>query len=491
MSSIEIEDKVFIKSIENSLTVGSWAFNIETNTLDWSLVTKKIHEVKSNFTPNVSEGFNFYKEGIHRERIISLFNKAITKGEKFDDDFIIITSKGNEKWVRSIGYPIFKNKVCVGVRGVFQDITEKTLITKEIAIKEKQFRSIFQNSVAGMAIIGLKGEWLKVNKGICDILGYTEKEFLELSYIDLTHPNDVTIGKKEISLMLSGRLSNFQIEKRYIHKNGTIINCLLSFTIVIDLNKKPLHFIANITNISKIKRGEEKIKNLLDITSKQNDRLLNFAHIVSHNLRSHGGNLEMLLQLKKEEYPELIKNEYFPLIETAVENLNKTIHNLNEVSIHNSVNKNDLKTLNLLLYAKNAIGNINALILANNAKIELSIDKNINVKGVPAYLDSILINFLTNAIKYKKPTVAPIILINAIQEKEFVIIEITDDGLGIDLEKFKHKLFGMYNVFHKHKQSRGLGLFITKNQIDALGGKIEVESKVNKGTTFKIYLKHE
>ncbi|WP_229338429.1 ATP-binding protein [Christiangramia sediminis] len=72
-----------------------------------------------------------------------------------------------------------------------------------------------------------------------------------------------------------------------------------------------------------------------------------------------------------------------------------------------------------------------------------------------------------------------------------MILEIGDNGLGIDLNKHRSKLFGMYKTFHTHKDSRGIGLFITKNQVEAMGGKIEVESELNKGTTFKIYFKYE
>ena len=67
------------------------------------------------------------------------------------------------------------------------------------------------------------------------------------------------------------------------------------------------------------------------------------------------------------------------------------------------------------------------------------------------------------------------------------VLTISDNGLGIDLEKYKDSLFGMYKTFHKHPDSRGIGLFITKNQVEAMGGKIEVESKVGEGTAFKIY----
>jgi hypothetical protein len=77
------------------------------------------------------------------------------------------------------------------------------------------------------------------------------------------------------------------------------------------------------------------------------------------------------------------------------------------------------------------------------------------------------------------------------KEGEYIELSIIDNGLGIDLKKHKAKLFGMYKTFHHNKDARGIGLFITKNQIESLGGKIEVESEIDKGTTFKIYLKYE
>tara|TARA_R110000751_G_scaffold7805_3_gene31732 strand:+ start:279342 stop:279773 length:432 start_codon:yes stop_codon:yes gene_type:complete len=134
--SDEILDKGFLNTIEDALAIGSWELNMLSNTLKWSSVTKKIHDVVANYVPNVDTAINFYKKGQHREKILDLFQKALQKGENFDDEFIIITSKGEEKWVRSIGHPKFKNGVCVALRGVFQDITQKTLQSKKTLIKE-------------------------------------------------------------------------------------------------------------------------------------------------------------------------------------------------------------------------------------------------------------------------------------------------------------------------------------------------------------------
>ena len=110
---------------------------------------------------------------------------------------------------------------------------------------------------------------------------------------------------------------------------------------------------------------------------------------------------------------------------------------------------------------------------------------------IPAYLDSILFNLISNSIKYKRPDAAPIINISAQQTTDFVKITVSDNGLGIDLNLHKKKIFGLYKTFHKHQEARGLGLYITKNQVEAMNGKINVSSKINGGTTFTIHLKHE
>ena len=193
------------------------------------------------------------------------------------------------------------------------------------------------------------------------------------------------------------------------------------------------------------------------------------------------------------EYPKINENKIIQLLGTASENLEETIEHLNEVVVINTLVKENLHPLNLYDFVENAIENTRALAMKADVKIIFDVDKNVNIPGIPAYLDSILLNFITNGIKYRSLERNSFIKLytqtNLVSGE--IILNIQDNGLGIDLHRNGHKLFGMYNTFHKHEDSRGIGLFITKNQIEALGGKIEVESEVNKGTLFKIYFKNE
>jgi signal transduction histidine kinase len=114
----------------------------------------------------------------------------------------------------------------------------------------------------------------------------------------------------------------------------------------------------------------------------------------------------------------------------------------------------------------------------------------VEVFCVPSYLESIMLNLVTNAIKYSDPNKdQPKIIFTTDITDDFVVLNVKDNGLGIDLEKHKDSIFGLYKTFHRNSDARGVGLYLTKNQIENMGGKIELESTLNFGTTFKIYFK--
>lgn len=166
----------------------------------------------------------------------------------------------------------------------------------------------------------------------------------------------------------------------------------------------------------------------------------------------------------------------------------ETISHLSEVVDAHFFDAQNLMSLALDDVVKRSIDTL--IPLANQSQVELinQVADDLKVRAIPAYLDSIVFNFITNGIKYRSPDSTGFVRINAYEEDEFVVVAFEDNGLGIDLERFGNKLFGMYKTFHDHHDSKGVGLFITKNQVEALGGKIEVESQVGVGSIFKVYL---
>ena len=481
-------DVSYLDFIQKYATIGIWEYNTQTSELYWSDETKHIHQVSKDFQPKVETAILFYKEGFSRETITVLFENCIKKHEDFDIDLQVVTAKGNEKWVRAIGKAIVEDNKCVKIQGLFQDIDRKTKDAIALSQKETQLRKSFKYALVGMGLVSLEGNWINVNDSLCKTLGYTKTELKELNFLDITYHEDKNVGSQSIKAMINGDIDSFELEKRYLRKDGTIIWAKLSASVIRDDFGKALHFIVQINDLSEVKKSNKKVIQLLETTENQNERLLNFAHIVSHNLRSHYSNLGMLLDFFKLDIPEATNNELFPLIEDAVKHLGETVVNLNEVAAINTTKKIATEPINLLETFKKVSNSISALIIDSNTVICVDIDKDIHVNGIPAYLDSILLNFLTNAIKYKRDDKPAKIELKTKIEGEFIILAIKDNGKGIDLNMHGKKLFGMYKTFHDHEDSRGLGLFITKNQVEALGGKIEVESKVNEGTIFYVYL---
>ncbi|WP_418603603.1 PAS domain-containing sensor histidine kinase [Hwangdonia sp.] len=476
--------------IQHAATIGTWEVDLNTMQTTWSDVTKKIHDVPADFQPTVETAISFYKEGFSRYKIKAVFDNCIKHAEKFDLELQIVTAKGAEKWVRAIGMPIVKNGAVHKIYGAFQDIDEKTKTAKKVSSSEQQFRKTFEFALVGMGLSDLDGSWININCSLNKILGYVPGEIKTMTHQEITHPDDRDSLFQAMLKIIDGTIENHQSETRYLNKKGRTIWARLSLSLVRNSLGEPLHFVAQIDDITKQKKAAEKLKQLLKSSEDQNNRLLNFAHIVSHNLRSHYSNLEMLAKIIEMDAPWVSPIKEFSLMKDTIENLGETIENLNKVTVVDKVGAKDLELINLNATVKKAITSVGALISKNQATIKTNIDKDLSVKGIPAYLDSIMLNLLTNALKYKSPNRPLEVSVSAKQKKDKVIIKFRDNGLGIDLDLHGKKLFGMYKTFHDHKEARGLGLFLTKNQIKALGGEISVKSKVNVGTLFLIQLKN-
>ncbi|MBW2962843.1 PAS domain-containing sensor histidine kinase [Mesonia aestuariivivens] len=468
--------------------MGSWELDLKSHELYWNRVTKLIHGVSENFECNINEALKFYKDAYSKNLMINSLKNAIEKNEEFDIKIKLTTALNEEIWVRSVGIPVIEDGVCTSVYGLFQDIDieEKK---KEKLHKQIQFIShVLENTSIGIASFDEFGHIEKVNSGLCEILGYRKYEMKKLTYKDVIFKEDINKFLIGLNKLKNNKIQSYTSKKRYRHKNGNILYVHLVLTVIRNINKEPINYLAQIIDLTPQYKNEEKLNSYLDITTDQNQRLLNFANIVSHNLKSHSGNLEMLLELLHEEQPQLLDNELMYLLGKSVENLSETIQHLNEVVLMHKANDKNIETLNLSHFIDKTIENVSASIKAENIQVDIQVNNELTVKAIPAYLESILLNLITNAIKYKDENKKALLKIVANKITNYIEINFVDNGLGIDIEKNKSKLFGMYNTFHSNENARGIGLFITKNQVEAIGGTIDLESKVGVGSTFKVKL---
>jgi PAS domain S-box-containing protein len=141
-----------------------------------------------------------------------------------------------------------------------RDITERKKSEEVLRESEERFRSAFESAAIGMALVSPDGRCLRVNRPLCDILGYSERELLELTFQDITYSDDLDDNLQRTERILRGEIHAFQMEKRYIHKDGHIVWALLSVSVLRDEKGDPLYFISQIQDITGRKRAEEALK---------------------------------------------------------------------------------------------------------------------------------------------------------------------------------------------------------------------------------------
>jgi PAS domain S-box-containing protein len=479
-----------LKIATNTASIGIWEFNLLENKLLWDHNMFALYGLNpADFTNN----FKAWEHAIHPDdklRCQEEFEETLRNKTDYRSEFKIVTANGSVKRIKAIAKS-FQDQTgkIIKLIGANWDVTEMKNNQEKLAQSLMTFSEIFEKSAIGMALIGADKGWFKVNKSLCSILGYSQKELLSLSVDDVTYPKDMKKSNKNINEAINNHLDNYQLEKRYVHKKGHLIHALVNVTVVRNERGALSHFITQVLDITPKINAEQQLNELYRVTKAQNKSLMNFAHIVSHNLRSHASNLSMLSKFMMDEEDAHEREKLNQMLLSATESLSETIHHLNEVVRVKTLVKDNLGNINLLDSLKRIEASLKSSIVENNVMSSLKVSTKTTVLAVPAYLESILLNLYTNAIKYRMPERSPQIEVNAEVKQENVHIFFKDNGMGIDLERYGEHLFGMYKTFHKHKDAKGIGLFITKNQVEAMNGRIKVTSEVNKGTTFEIILK--
>lgn len=219
-----------------------------------------------------------------------------------------------------------------------------------------------------------------------------------------------------------------------------------------------------------------------------NQELDNFIYAASHDLKSPINNLEGLMILCQVEAAMKPSGmELMDKMQLSIARLRKTINGLTEVMKTDKSPMDDLE--------ENSFENmLNEFRLENNyllQEAEAEINTELGVQKVrysKVGMKSILQNLLTNAVKYRSPQRKCVIQIKSYTQEGKVILQVSDNGLGMDLERNRDRLFKMFNRLHDHVEGTGVGLYMIKRIVEKHGGSILVNSQINKGTTFSITL---
>lgn len=490
---IEAKERYDIVAKATSDTI--WDWRIEDDTMIWN---KGIQGVFGYNKKDIDKSSKWWFERIHPEdslkMSVRLYSFLDFVKDRWQDEYRFRCADGTYKHVIDRGFLIKdRNGKIVRMIGAIQDVSKE----KEEEQRLRLLETVITNTNVAITITNIELNetqfpkiWY-VNPAFSEMTGYNQQEVISNDFSILFNKNTDVLQLETLKKCIK-EYKECTIETVCSKKDGTNFWINLSMIPVNDFEGKHSHWISIQRDVTlekeKIKEREQLIKEL----TKNNNDLKQFSYITSHNLRAPLSNLTGLLnliediQIDNDDLREIIDG-----FANSTYMLNETINDLVKVIIikdNPAIKKEKILVKDVFESVFNQVG-----FLVNNVKpiLKIDLEETYILNSNKSYLESIFLNLMTNSLKYKSTKRQLKINVTSKVEDDEVIISFTDNGIGIDMERNKNKIFGLYQRFHNLPDSKGLGLYLVKSQVEAMNGSISVESEVDKGTTFIIKFKNQ
>lgn len=482
--------------------MGSWDWNLHTNQLFWN----PQHEMILGYQPGKSEwSYSEWTDRVHPEdlqKTEEIIQTALTTHDDCSCEYRAVLPSGDIRWLRAYGR-VYCDADHQPTRmvGVVSDITEQRQADAALRESEERFRATFEQAAVGIAHLELNGQWKRVNQKLCNIVGYTREELLRLKFQDITHPNDLETDLHYIEQLLAGNIQNFSLEKRYIHKDGSIVWAEITVSLLweaptIDTVARPKYFIGMVEEIgdrkqaelSLQKRAEElawtnrQLRRTTALLKRRNEELDQFAYVVSHDLKAPLRAIANLSEWIEEDLADQLPEDnrhQMELLRGRVYRMEALIQGLLEYS---RVGRMEISAETV---------NMNALLSELIDSLDPPDGFVIEVEEMPTLiakrllLRQVFANLISNAVKHHHQPKGWV-KIGVEDQGEQYEFTVRDDGPGIPAD-YHQRIFGIFQTIpsSRSKESTGIGLSIVKKIIEAEGGSISLESQEGEGATFR------
>jgi PAS domain S-box-containing protein len=374
------------------------------------------------------------------------------------------------------------------------DITDRIEATRKLDEQKAFYENILNVLPADIAVFDASHKYLFVNpRGIKDpelrryIVGKDDFEYAEY------RNRDKSVAQVRRDQFMEVKRSGEEIrwEDTVKSPDGTPNTSLRRLFPVFDEHGALKLVIGFGVDITDRKIMEEKQAAMLNQLSVQNTQLIDFCNIVSHNLRAPLVNMSMLVDFIEESEDKEEQMMLISKLRPVIENLHTTFNELVEsIQIRQDLEIHS-ENVDLAECLNRTMEGLRMEINKSEAVIDHDFSEAASIYFPSKYMFSIFHNLVSNALKYQSPQRKPEIKLYTTRKDDHVILSVSDNGLGIDMTKHKDNMFKIGKVFHYHPNSKGFGLFMTKTQVEAMGGTIWVESIPDQGATFFIDFKNQ
>ena len=372
------------------------------------------------------------------------------------------------------------------------DVTPQKTAQEALRESEERFRQAFDYAGIGMAIVGLGGRYLRVNRAVCEIVGFDEATLMTKTFQDITHPDDLETNLAQMKQLIAGEQRVYRAEKRYLHRDGGVVWIKVTVSLVRDDAAEPVHFVSQIEDITERKRLERSLAvardQALEASRMKSEFLANMSHEIRTPLNAVVGMSGLLADT--ELAPE--QQEMARTIQSGAEGLLTVINDILDFSkmeagkLHVEAVDFDLKRM---------VDETVALLAsrAHERKVEVVVEFDSAAEGMwvgdGGRVRQVFTNLLGNAVKFTErgEIVAVVKVVQATTTQAAIRVSLRDTGVGIAPES-RARLFQPFTQEDASTTRRfggtGLGLAISRQLVELMGGEIGFESEQGKGSTF-------
>ncbi len=425
--------------------------------------------------------------------VVEQLLRRVLKGEVIDLTQAIQGGKAGERTFRLVYRPVQESDGSIsGGVVVGEDVTER--VKAEAAVADSRERLLQAQAIARIGSWDYKLDsglllWSPQTYEVMDLVTNAPPSW-ELFFSNI-HPADREPVQSRFQDVTAGTTTFIQVEHRLISQSGEERWVRQIGTLRKSENNQASWFNGTCQDISLEKRAIAAQNRLVEETKRQNRSLEQLTFIASHSLRAPVANISSLMSfLNREHLNDPLNVEIIDMIQTSAGVMDAKLQDLLEVLRMRADVHAPADAVSFADVLKKVRFDFAGPLVA----YEATVVSNFKVKSIyyPKHqLEGIFAQFMSNALKFRHFERIPEIVINSDLVDDFIVLSFSDNGLGIDLERYRNRVFGMYQVFHKVEGTKGLGLYLVNEQVQSLGGRIEVNSQVNIGTTFTVYLKNQ
>jgi two-component system cell cycle sensor histidine kinase/response regulator CckA len=488
-----LSNEVQLTDAQRLAKVGSFEVHIDSDSLYWSDEISRIFGV-TNRGPS---DFATFLQSVHpqdREKVLESARKVRSTGATIETEYHVVRPDGEVRFVRSIVEAIKNDRgKPVRLAGATQDVTEQVLAREHLRESEQRFRRVFEEGPLGLALVGKDYRFEKVNHALCQMVGYSETELRQMSFADITHPDDVLPDMGLAEKLFRSEIPFYQLRKRYLKKSGEIIWINLTASVVRDRNGEALYGIAMVEDVTAAKQAEENA-----LARQKLESVGVLAGGIAHDFNNLLGGILGQAELIEAELPTRSPlHEEIRRIKTAAVRGSEIVR---ELMIYSGNETRNFEPTDFSKLVEEMLALLRVSI-SKRATLKTNLEENLpKVWANPPEIRQVVMNLIINAseaigedegvIEVTTSRVADGKSVHSgsareLSQGDYVLLEVSDTGCGLTEEQ-RTRIFDPF--FTTKFAGRGLGLAVVQGIVGSHRGIINVVSTAGQGTAFHVYL---